>query len=1025
MSLPSVPSLPDLPKPGRKAKIFGTIAVVLVVLVFLLPVLVSNYTELKWFQSVDMPKVYWGVIITRIILFFVFALVAGAIVWGAAFAAYRSADKSPESLAGLEASSPLAEHQPAIRRSLRPFLVIIPVIAGIIAGMVAQGNWRTVRLFMSGGDFGVTDPQFHKDLGFYAFTLPLLQFILSTLSVLVIVAFIINLVGHYLLGNITTGNPRTGEKAGIKSPALRQLAVIAGIFMLIKAADYWFDRYGLLNKAHSTFTGGSYTDINAVLPAKILLLIVAIFVAIMFFGTLVLRDLRLPALAVVLMVVSSLAIGVGWPAVMEQFSVNPNRAEKEREYIARNIESTREAYGIETRTDTAREDYENPDGQVIYDRNWGGETSGDAKERRSIADDDPTLSNIRLLDPEVLSPTFTQQQQLRNFYGFSDELSVDRYDVDGEMRDFVVAAREIDPNSLSGNQTDWINKHTVYTHGNGFIAAPANKVDEVAQDAASARGGYPVYTVADLQHDEGDQGGELQLDLDQPRIYFGPTISSSVNQDEDYAIVGDDGSGSDREYDTDNSSYTYTGTGGVNVSNIFNRAMYAAKYQEMNILLSDVIGNDSKIIYDRDPRQRVHKVAPWLTTDSKTYPVVIDGRIKWVVDGYTTLENLPYAERTQLDSAIEDAVVNDPAAQQNAVTNSVSYIRNSVKAVVDSYDGSVDLYEFDEKDPVLKAWEGVFPGVVKDKSEISDELMEHLRYPEDLFKVQRELIAKYHVDDPGVFFTNDAFWSVPSDPTGPEGTQDLAQPPYHVVATDPVTNKSSFQLITPFRGLRREFLSAHMTVSSDPETYGRIYVRQLPTNTQTQGPKQAQDTMMSSDEIARERTLLQGSNTLTNGNLLTLPVGDGQILYVEPVYSQRADQESAFPKLLRVLVSYNGQVGYAPTISGALEQVGIDPEAVTDVAGDDGSSGSTGSTDTDTDADSDADTDGSSDDQSSGSTGSGATTGTGTGAAPTAEQMKRINDAMDAVQDARENGSFEEFGKALDELDAAIAAADK
>ncbi|MFR4190482.1 MAG: UPF0182 family protein, partial [Corynebacterium variabile] len=271
------------------------------------------------------------------------------------------------------------------------------------------------------------------------------------------------------------------------------------------------------------------------------------------------------------------------------------------------------------------------DGQVIYDRNWGGETSGDAKERRSIADDDPTLSNIRLLDPEVLSPTFTQQQQLRNFYGFSDELSVDRYEVDGEMRDFVVAAREIDPNSLSGNQTDWINKHTVYTHGNGFIAAPANKVDEVAQDAASARGGYPVYTVADLQHAGGDQGGELKLDLDQPRIYFGPTISGSVNQDEDYAIVGDDGSGSDREYDTDNTSYTYTGTGGVNVSNFFNRAMYAAKYQEMNILLSDVIGDDSKILYDRDPRERVHKVAPWLTTDSKTYPVVIDGRIKWVV----------------------------------------------------------------------------------------------------------------------------------------------------------------------------------------------------------------------------------------------------------------------------------------------------------------------------------------------------------------------------------------------------------
>jgi uncharacterized membrane protein (UPF0182 family) len=888
---------------------------------------------------------------------------------------------------------------------------------------------------MSGEDFGVQDPQFNMDLGFYAFTLPLLEFVLGTLSVLLIVAFLVNLLAHYLLGTISTGNPRVGEKASIGSPARKQLAIIAGIWMLLKAVDYWFQRYGLLNKDHDTFTGGSYTDINALLPAKILLLVVAIFVAVMFFSSIVLKDLRVPALAVALMVVANLAIGLGWPAIMEQFSVNPNRAEKEREYIARNIESTRQAYGIETRTDTNREDYEDEDGEVVYERDWGGDSSGDASDRRSIADDDATLSNIRLLDPEVLSPTFTQQQQLRNFYGFPDELSVDRYDVDGEMRDFTVAAREIDPNALTGNQTNWINKHTVYTHGNGFIAAPANKVDEVAQDAASARGGYPVYTVADLQNmDKEEQSGELDLDMEQPRTYFGPVIANSDGENEDYAIVGDDGSGSDREYDTDNSNYTYTGSGGVDVSNIFSRAMYAAKYQEMNILLSDVIGDDSKILYDRDPRERVHKVAPWLTTDSKTYPVVIDGRIKWIVDGYTTLENLPYAERTQLDDATTDATTDDPASQQRTVNNDLSYIRNSVKAVVDSYDGSVDLYEFDEEDPVLKAWEGVFPDVVKDKSEISDELMEHLRYPEDLFKVQRELIAKYNVDDPGVFFTNDAFWSVPSDPTAPEGQQELAQPPYHVVATDPETNRPSYQMITPFRGLRREFLSAQMSVSSDPETYGRIYVRQLPTNTQTQGPKQAQDTMMSSDEIAQERTLLQGSNTLTNGNLLTLPVGDGQLLYVEPVYSQRADQESAFPKLLRVLVSYNGQVGYAPTVSEALEQVGVDPDAATEVsesggdAADENAAAAEGGDDSDSDSDSESDSgssddsgsdsDSDSDDSGSGSSGSGST---GTGSQPSDDQMSAIRDAMDKVNDARENGTFEEFGKAMDELDKAVA----
>lgn len=1027
-------SIPEIPTPGRRSKILGVVAVVVALLFFLVPVIVSNYTELQWFRSIDYQAIFLGVLATRVVLFIIFGLLAGLIVWGACFAAYRSAKPTGEddladitdlSDLGMESGgSPLSQNREEIRKALRPFLIIVPLVAALAAGMIAQGNWRIVRMFFSGGDFGVTDPQFQKDLGFYAFTLPMLQFVLSTLSILLIVAFLVNLLGHYLLGTISTGNPRIGEKASIGAPARKQLTIIAGVWMLLKAADYWFQRYGLLNKQHETFTGGSYTDINALLPAKILLLIVAIFVAAMFFSSIVLKDLRVPALAVALMVVANLAIGVGWPAIMEQFSVNPNRAEKEREYIARNIESTRQAYGIETRTESSREDYENEDGQVIYERGWGGQASGDASERRSIADDDATLSNIRLLDPEVLSPTFTQQQQLRNFYGFPDDLSVDRYEVDGEMRDFVVAAREIDPNALSGNQTDWINKHTVYTHGNGFIAAPANRVDEVAQDAASARGGYPIYTVADLQNLEEDAlGGELDVDMEQPRIYFGPVISGSQEENADYAIVGDDGSGSDREYDTDNSSYTYTGSGGVGVSNIFSRAMYAAKYQEMNILLSDVIGPDSKILYDRDPRERVHKVAPWLTTDSKTYPVVIDGKIKWIVDGYTTLEDLPYAERTQLDSATADTTTDDPASVQRAVTNEVSYIRNSVKAVVDAYDGSVDLYEFDEEDPVLKAWEGVFPDVVQPKEEISDELMSHLRYPEDLFKVQRELIAKYHVDDPGVFFTNDAFWSVPSDPTAPEGQQELAQPPYHVVATDPETNQPSFQLITPFRGLRREFLSAHMSVSSDPETYGRIYVRQLPTNTQTQGPKQAQDTMMSSDEIARERTLLQGTNDLTNGNLLTLPVGDGQILYVEPVYSQRADQESAFPKSLRVLVSYNGQVGYAPTVGEALEQVGIDPDAVTDIsesggeAADENAAAAEGDSDSDSDSSSSSSSSSSSDDDEDAST----STGGDSGSEPSDDQMAAIRDAMEKVNDARENGTFEEFGRALDELDKAVA----
>ncbi|WP_231913603.1 UPF0182 family protein [Corynebacterium renale] len=958
----------------------------LAVLVIGAPLLVGFYTDWLWFGEVDFRGVFTRVVVTRIILFIVFALLAGLITWAAGYLTWKN---RPNDLADLDLNSPVHQYRQSIDRSVKGLLVALPVVIGIFAGLTGQAQWRNVLMFVNGENFGIQDPQFGHDLGFYAFTAPFLRLVQSSLSTWLIIAFLISLVGYYLLGAIRIGNQAAGINGTVTKPARIQLAVIAGLWMLVKVFGFWLDRFSLLSNRHEVFTGGSYTDINAQLPAQIILMIIGVLVAVSFFSAIVIKDLRIPALGVVLMLVSQVVIGGAWPALMERFSVNPNRAAKESEYIARNIDATRHAYGI-------------TDEEVTYLENWGAEGASN----EAVASDEATISNIRLLDPDILSPTFTQQQQLRNFYGFPDTLAVDRYEVDGELRDFVVAARELDPNELRENQSDWINRHTVYTHGNGFIAAQANQVDEVARDVGSTRGGYPVYRVSDLQSQtlarENEANEDLGIKVDQPRIYYGPVIASAADG-KDYAIVGTAGNG-DVEYDTDNSNYTYTGKGGVDVANWINRAAFAIKYQEMNLILSDRVGDESKIIFDRDPRERVEKVAPWLTTDSKTYPAVVDGRIKWIVDGYTTLSSLPYSSRTSLQQATEDAL-NPDGTNQRLVSNEVGYIRNSVKATVDAYDGTVELYEFDTEDPVLKAWRSIFPDTVKPESEISDELREHLRYPEDLFKVQREMLARYHVDDPGVFFTNDSFWSVPNDPTAPEGRQELRQPPYYIVAADPETGESSFQLITPFRGLSREFLSAHMTVTSDPENYGQITVRVLPTNTQTQGPKQAQDTMMSSDQIARDRTLWEGTNTLHNGNLLTLPVGGGEILYVEPIYSQRKDQESAFPKLLRVLVSYDGQVGYAPTIAEALQQVGIDPKSAQDieVVEEDGSTSTPAKS-----ADS-------KDEKKGESTPSAPASGTG----DAGDAIGRINDALRNLESAR-NGSFEEYGRALDQLDRAV-----
>ncbi|MDK8476041.1 MULTISPECIES: UPF0182 family protein [unclassified Corynebacterium] len=979
----------------RPPKVAAIIAAIIAVLLFFGPMLVGMYTDWRWFGSIDYRSVFTTAIIARIVLFIIFGLVAAAVVWAAGFFAWRG---RPDSLDVGDLNSPVYQYRQSIEKSMGVLFEVIPAIVGIIAGFIGQSHWRDVMLFLNGQDFGVQDPQFHHDLGFYAFSLPVLQMVVNTLSILLVLAFLIALFGHYILGGIRIGNKAAGVRGSISRAARLQLAITAGLWMVAQVAGYWLERYGLLYSEHDLFTGGSYTDIHAYLPAKIILMIIGVFVAIALFMAIVIKDLRIPGLAVVLMLASSLIIGQAWPLLMERFSVQPNRQAKENESIARNIEATRYAYGL-------------TDDHVTYKENWGGDNVSDDK----VASDNATINNLRLLDPEILSPTFTQMQQLKNFYGFPETLSMDRYEIDGKMRDFVVAARELDPNELRENQSDWINRHTVYTHGNGFVAAQANTVDEVARDAGSARGGYPIFTVSDLQTQAGESEGEgetqdaeksLGIKVDQPRIYYGPVIASAADN-LDYAITGTTGE-NPVEYDTDSTNYTYDGEGGVEIGNLFDRTMYAAKYRELNFLLSDRVGSESKLLYDRDPRERVEKVAPWLTTDSATYPAVIDGHLKWIVDGYTTLDSLPYSQRASLSDATQDAL-NPDGTTQRLVNDRVGYIRNSVKATVDAYDGSVDLYEFDKEDPVLKAWEGVFPDVVKPESEISDELREHFRYPEDMFKVQRDLLARYHVDDPNVFFNNDAFWSVPNDPTAEE-SRDLNQPPYYVMAADPETGDPSFQLTTSYRGLNREFLSAHMAVSSDPDTYGDITVRVLPTNTQTQGPKQAQDAMMSSDQVARDRTLWEGTNDLHNGNLLALPVGGGEILYLEPIYSQRKDQASAFPKLLRVLVSYKGRVGYAPTIGDALEQVGIDAKSAQDIEEIEGDSG-----------DDDADKDSSSADKKDEKKES--TEESAPASAPRSSDeagaIEDINKALKGLEDAR-NGSFEEYGRALDELDKAV-----
>ncbi|MBF6277701.1 MULTISPECIES: UPF0182 family protein [Nocardia] len=988
-----------LPSLSRRSRILLITALVIAALLLVGPRLTDAYTNWLWFGEVGFRQVFTTVLVTRLLLFLIVAIVVGALVWLALLAAYRT---RPVFVPVSGPSDPIARYRTTVMGRLRLFGIGIPVLVGLLSGLVAQSSWVTVQLFLHGGSFGIKDPQFNIDVGFYAFDLPFYKLLLNWLFVAVVIAFFANLVTHYIFGGLRL----SGREGTLTRPARIQLALIAGTFVVLKAVAYWFDRYSLLSSTRKepTFTGGSYTDINAVLPAKLILMSIAIICAVAFFAGVVLRDLRVPAMAAALLLLSSILVGAVWPLVVEQFEVRPNAATKEATYIERNITATRQAYGL-------------TDDKVSYVDYKGSQT----KDPGSIPADQQTIGNIRLLDPNLLTQTFIQRQQLQNFYGFPDPLDIDRYTINGEKQDYIVAARELVPQNLSGNQTDWINKHTVYTHGDGFVASPANRVNvappKETQQAATGAGtssssggyGYPVFNVGDKStvSDLFTPKDRQAIPVDQPRIYYGEMISKS---DADYAIVGGNNQ-PPREYDTGTEQYTYTGQGGVPIGNWFNRLAFAAKYAERNILFSGAIGSDSKIIYNRDPRSRVQQVAPWLTTDGDMYPAVVNGRILWIVDAYTTLDNFPYAQRTSLEGVTEDSI--DQNTGRTLPRKEVSYIRNSVKATVDAYDGTVNLYDVDPTDPVLNAWRGVFPNSVKPQSEISPELRAHFRYPEDLFKVQREMLARYHVNDPREFFTNNAFWSVPNDPTSDTPTN-AHQPPYYVLIGDPKTGRPQFNLTSAMVGFKRQFLAAYIQVASDPENYGKFTVLKLPTDSQTPGPQQVQTSMTTDARVSNDRTLLTGGNTnkIKYGNLLTLPIGEGGILYVEPWYLERnsGPTTASFPQLVKVLASYGDKVGYQSTLGDALNDVQDGLGAATTqqpgqaAINPPGQQGST------------------SPPPSNQNTPPPSTTAPPptTGSAGKDAAVKELNDALKGVEDAQKSGDLGQLGKALEGLQKAI-----
>ena len=836
------------------------------------------YIDWLWFKSVGFTSVWSTVLTTKITLFVVVGLITSLFISANILIAYRRRPLYvPLSIEADNLERYRAQLEP-IRRW---------VFLGIAAALVYFGGtsgsvfWSTWLQFRNSTSFGVTDPQFGLDISFFAFKLPMYQALISWGISLALISTVAAVGVHYLYGGIRpqASTERTTTAARV------QISVLLGFLVLLKAVAYWYDRYALALKENRLITGMTFTDVNALLPAKAILSAIAVVCALLFFANIFRRSWLLPTAGTALLVVSSVLIAGLYPAAIQQFTVKPSESSKEAPFIQRNIDSTRAAYGI--------------DGVVMQDYDATLTTNAG-----QLANDAATIANIRLMDPNVLSATFRQLQQIKPYYTFPESLDVDRYKVNGVSRDTIVAVREL---NIEGNPSrNWINDHLVYTHGFGFVAAFGNSRDT---------DGKPTFAVGDLPSTKGL--GEFE-----PRIYFGENVP-------DYSIIGGVKTDNPVEFDypDDNSpngqkNVTYSGKGGVPVGSTINKLLFAIKYQEQRILLSNLINKDSKILFERNPRDRVAKVAPWLTLDGDPYPAIVDGGIQWIIDGYTTSASYPYSQTTTLSTATTDALTANSGAVTVQANRNVNYIRNSVKATVDAYDGTVTLYQWDEKDPVLATWMKVFPGTVTPKSKMSAQLLDHVRYPEDLFRVQRDVLSSYHVKTSDAFYGGQDFWRVPRDPST-FGANAAAQPPYYLTLQLPGSKEPAFSLTTPFvpRG-GRENLSAFAVVNStNGPDYGKMTVLQLPRSTNVAGPSQVASNFEAKPEVANSLSLLrQGGSDVVLGNLLTLPVGNG-LLYVQPVYVRATSNAAAYPLLQKVLVSFGDQIGFDDTLKGALDQV--------------------------------------------------------------------------------------------------------
>jgi uncharacterized protein len=890
----------DLPRPRRarspvrRGRFWIIIAViVIIVIVASLRTLATFYTDYLWFGSVQLSGVWRRLLAVKVELFFGFAAIFFALLWINLAVVDRLA---PSQLALGPEDELVRRYQQRVAPRARLVRTIVAAVVALLAASGAIGQWHNFLLFLNGGNFGVTDPQFHKDVGFYVFELPFLQFLVSWSFVALVVIAIFTLVAHYLNGGIRvqSGTPSVAPQVKV------HLSVLLACMAIVKALGYVLARYNLDLSQNGYVQGAGYADVHARLPAITLLMWISVLAALILLVNIRRRGWALPVLAVGLWAFVALVIGVIYPAIVEVVKVKPAENALEQPYIARNIAATRAAVGINRVQQT-------------------GFSATQTLTPSKVLANQATLNNVQLWDPTLTGPTFTKLQATKSYYSFNT-LAVDRYSIDGNLEPMVVGVRQVNDSDLPSQ--GWVNTHLQYTHGYAMVLAPSN----------AANGAQPSFAMSQVP----PQTAPGAPSVTQPRVYFG--LSNPQGGDASYVLAETRQPEIDFQGSGNPVTSSYRGSGGVRISNFFVKAAFALRFSDFNLLVSDLVTDQSRIMFVRDITQMAQKAAPFLSYDSDPYPVLAGGQIYWVLDGYTTTDNYPYAQNVDTSSL----------PSNSGLQQTFNYVRNSVKVVVNAYSGKMTFYDVTSltktKDPILKTWENTFPGMFVSVSKMPADLRAHLRYPEDLLNVQAASYGRYHITNPSAFYNATNAWNISQ--TAGSGSPDQALPttfttnaqgatvltgqvsrmaPIYELFQVPGQSTQTFNLVDAFvpvsQGDQIQTMSGFVVAGCDPGHYGQLTVFRTPP---IDGPALIDADIAAYQPISQQISLLnQGGSNVLLGTLQVVPVGDS-MLYFRPFYVESS--RNPFPKLDYVLVIYSGpqgqsQVQYDSTLPKALQDL--------------------------------------------------------------------------------------------------------